>query len=70
MNSYSFRGWVKKPGVMQNGLWVGDGIGEQYQLRVRLERGAQANAGKEFGYLAKDGKAAVVKLITEEEQDG
>lgn len=67
ISSFSFRPWFKKQAVFNNAVWVGGGIADQFQLKVRPDRRLYENIGEDFGYLVEDGKASLMKLLATEE---
>lgn len=68
VSAFSFRPWFKKQPVFQNALWVGDGISDQFHLKVRSSaRQLYESIGEEFGYLVEDGRPVLLKLLTPEE---
>ena len=67
VSSFSFRPWFKKQAVFNTAVWVGDGISDQFQLKVRPGRQLYEHVGDEFGYLVEDGRPALIKLLATEE---
>ena len=63
-SSFSFRPWFKKQQVFQNAVWLGNGISDQFQLKVRSSGKLYESIGEEFGYLVEDGNAVLMKLLT------
>ena len=57
----------KKQAVFNTAVWIGEGIADQFQLKVRPDRRLYETAGEGFGYLVEDGKASLMKLLTVEE---
>ena len=64
VSSFSFRPWFKKQPVFQNAVWLGNGISDQFQLKVRSSGKLYESIGEEFGYLVEDGNAVLMKLLT------
>ena len=69
ISSFSFRPWFKKQGTCNTAIWVGDGIADQFQLKVRPERTLYESVGDSFGYLVKNGAPSLMKLLTTEQED-
>lgn len=69
ISSFSFRPWFKKQGTCNTAIWVGDGIADQFQLKVRPERTLYESVGDSFGYLVKNGTPSLMKLLTTEQED-
>lgn len=67
ISAFSFRPWFKKQAVFNTAVWIGEGIADQFQLKVRPDRRLYETAGEGFGYLVEDGKASLMKLLTVEE---
>lgn len=73
VSGIAFERWYKTHIDQANGIWIGNGIAEQYQLKpakLTSEMRAECEAG--FGYSIKRGKACKIKLLNtkQEEQDG
>lgn len=59
--------WYKKHITGVDGVWVGDGISDQYTLKIgKMTSGLYAELPPHFGYVVKRGKPALVKLIVSE----
>ena len=67
LSTYSYRPWFKKQGTLDSGIWAGDGIGEQFLMKVKSSQSLYEQIGQEFGYMAIEGRAVLVKLLTVEE---
>lgn len=56
--------WYKKQVLSDEGIWVGDGIAEQYTLNVKKPANSlYAELPAHFGYLVKHGKPILIKLV-------
>jgi DNA segregation ATPase FtsK/SpoIIIE, S-DNA-T family len=65
MSSLSYEEWFKRHNPSSDGLWVGDGITDQYTLKIRrITSELYTDVEDGFGYVVKKGKAQLVKLIT------
>ncbi len=63
--SFSYEGWFKSRVSPNDGIWVGNGISDQYQLKVtKLTSDMYQEIGDRFGYRVARGKATLVKLMT------
>ena len=52
---------------MSEGIWLGNGIGNQFTLKVTTNsRVLRAEVPPGFGYVIKKGKAALMKLMSDE----
>jgi len=63
VSSYSFQSWYKKQVVSNEGIWVGNGLYEQYMLKLNRPTSSYEDIGDEFGYVVSKGKETLVKLI-------
>ncbi|MBQ9019664.1 MAG: type VII secretion protein EssC [Bacilli bacterium] len=67
IKTISYEPWYKPNIDLSEGIWLGNGIANQFTLRVttnsRLLR-AEINPG--FGYIIKKGKASLIKLMSDE----
>ena len=69
LSSITAQSWYKRH-VNGNGLWIGNGFGDQYLLKVsKTLQSYYEEIGEQFGYWVKKGKAVCVKLIEEEDDD-
>lgn len=70
VKNHEFDNWFRKGFVKENGIWIGNGIGDQYlfSCEMSFER-ARENLGRTFGYGIKHGEATAIKLIGMEEED-
>ena len=67
IKSINFEAWYKGNVDLAEGIWLGNGIGNQFTLKVttnsRILR-AEVEAG--FGYVIRKGKAVLMKLMSDE----
>lgn len=64
-SSYSYEGWYKKHLTGSDGLWVGDGIADQYLLKVsKITSDLYEEIGDEYGYLVNRGRPVLIKLLS------
>lgn len=67
ISSFSGTAWYKRHISGNEGIWVGDGIADQYSLKVgKLTNSLYSEVPPHFGYLVKRGKPTLVKLIVGE----
>lgn len=70
MKSYEFEVWYKTYISRENGIWVGNGIDNQYLININSSRKELINnCGRSFGYVIKDGIAVLIKLLEMKEDD-
>ena len=67
IKSINFEPWYKSNVNMAEGIWLGNGIGNQFTLKVTTNsRILRAEVAPGFGYIIKKGKAALIKLMSDE----
>ena len=67
IKSINFEPWYKGNVNMAEGIWLGNGIGNQFTLKVTTNsRILRAEVAPGFGYIIKKGKAALIKLMSDE----
>lgn len=65
-NPYSFEAWYKKHITGSEGIWIGDGLAEQYVLKAnKITSEMYEEIGDSFGYALSRGKPSLVKLISD-----
>lgn len=69
--SYSYEAWYKKHISGGEGLWIGDGIADQYTFKLsKLTSDLYEDIGEEYGYVLLRNKPTLVKLLTSREEEG
>ena len=69
ISSINFEKWYKANGSTQDGIWIGNGFADQYQLKpnkVTSEHREEISA--EFGYSVVAGKSVRVKVLSEKKE--
>jgi S-DNA-T family DNA segregation ATPase FtsK/SpoIIIE len=67
IKSINFEPWYKTSVDMSEGVWLGNGIGNQFTLKVTTNsRVLRAEVAPGFGYVIKKGKASLIKLMSDE----
>ena len=67
VKSLAFEPWYKPNVDLSEGIWVGEGIGNQFTLKVTTNsRILRQEVGPGFGYIIKKGKATLIKLMSDE----
>lgn len=67
IKTISFEAWFKTNVSLSEGIWLGNGIANQFTLKVTTNsRILRAEVEPNFGYVITKGKAALTKWITEE----
>ena len=67
IKSITFEAWYKGNADLSEGIWIGNGIGNQFTLKVTTNsRLLRADLEPGFGYCIKKGKATLIKLMSDE----
>ena len=67
IKSISYEAWYKANIDLSQGIWIGNGIANQFTLKVTTNaRVLRAEIDPKFGYVIRKGKATLIKLISNE----
>lgn len=67
LKSISFETWYKPNIDLSEAIWLGNGIGNQFTIKVTTNsRILRAEVEPGFGYVIKKGKATLIKLMSDE----
>ncbi len=67
IKSINFETWYKGNVDLAEGIWIGNGIGNQFTLKVTTNsRVLRQEVDPGFGYIIKKGKAELMKLMSDE----
>ena len=67
IKTINYEVWYKSNTDLSEGIWVGNGIGNQFTLKVTTSaRILRAEVEPNFGYIVKKGKATLIKFISNE----
>ena len=67
IKAINFESWYKGNADMSEGIWIGNGIGNQFTLKVTTNsRVLRQEVDPGFGYVIKKGKAELMKLMSDE----
>ncbi len=72
LKGHEYDPWYKKFVSKDNGIWIGNGMGEQYLISTESSfADFRVNYGKSFGYGVQNGVATLIKVlgIKEEEEE-
>ncbi|MFP7299906.1 type VII secretion protein EssC [Neobacillus niacini] len=65
LSSYTYEPWFQKQIALSEGIWVGNGIAEQYTLKInKITNDMYGELNEDFGYAVNKGKVKLVKLLT------
>ena len=63
LKNHQYDDWYKKYILGDTGIWLGNGIEDQYLLNVNSRREVSNNCGISFGYAVKQGQTTLIKLL-------
>ena len=64
IKSFGYDEWYKTGVDQSQGIWLGNGIADQYVLKLlSVPRQLRDEIPENFGYIVKNGKTTLVKLI-------
>lgn len=67
IKAIGFESWYRPNVDLSEGIWLGEGIGNQFTLKVTTNsRILRAEVEPGFGYIIKKGKATLIKLMSDE----
>ena len=67
IKSINFEPWFKSSVDLSEGIWLGNGIGNQFTLKVTTNsRILRQEIDPGFGYCVKKGKASLIKIMVDE----
>lgn len=65
LSSYTYEPWFQKQVSLSDGVWIGNGISEQYTLKInKITNDMYGELAEDFGYVVNKGKVKLVKLLT------
>ncbi|MBQ5951819.1 MAG: type VII secretion protein EssC [Lachnospiraceae bacterium] len=63
VRNYSFQGWFRRQVPGGDGVWVGNGLYDQYTLKLAQSKTTSETVGRDFGYVVSGGREQLVKLV-------
>lgn len=64
-SAYSYDNWYKRHITGADGLWVGDGVADQYMLKInKITSELYEEVGNDYGYVITRNKPSLVKLLS------
>lgn len=64
LKNHEYDDWYKSYISKEDGIWVGNGIDNQYLININSDRRSIVNnCGRSFGYIIKQGMATFIKLL-------
>ena len=65
LNTVSFESWFKLQVSVSDGIWIGNGITDQYLFKIsKVTMDMYQELPEQFGYVVNKGKVNLVKLLT------
>ncbi len=70
ISSYSYEEWFKKQISGADGIWIGDGIADQYALKInKLTSELYEEIGDDYGYVLTRSRPTLVKLLSSAQEE-
>ena len=70
LNSFNYEEWYKKHLKGDEGVWVGDGVADQYLLKIsKVTSDLYAEIGDVYGYVVNRNRPTLVKLLSAAEEE-
>jgi S-DNA-T family DNA segregation ATPase FtsK/SpoIIIE len=70
ISSVSYESWFKSKVSLTDAIWIGNGISEQYLLKIsKITNDMYQEIGEGFGYVINKGKVKLVKLLSSMTKD-
>lgn len=69
-NSYNYENWFKRHVPGSEGLWIGEGVTDQYLLKInKVTTDLYEEIGGEYGYVIRRNKPVLIKLLSSRKED-
>ena len=70
LSAMAYSKWYKKHISGSDGIWIGSGITDQYQLKIAKATGdMRDDIPSDFGFVIEKGKATLLKVLSMKEED-
>ena len=70
LNSFSYDEWFKRHLANADGIWIGDGVADQYLLKVsKITSDLYNEIEADYGYTVIKGRPSLTKLLSESRED-
>ena len=70
LNTFSYDAWFKRQIPGGDGLWIGDGVTEQYVMKIsKITSDLYAEVGSGYGYMVAKNRPVLLKLLTAEKKE-
>lgn len=68
--AYNYQEWFKRQVTGADGIWIGDGIADQYMLKInKITNELYEEIGDEYGYVLNRNRPTLVKLLSSVEEE-
>ncbi|UFT99208.1 type VII secretion protein EssC [Radiobacillus kanasensis] len=64
LNTMSFEPWFKEHVSLSDLIWIGNGISDQFMLKLKLPPSMYKEIPEDFGYVVKKGSPVLTKMLT------
>ena len=65
ISSFTYESWFKAKVSLNDGIWLGNGIADQYHLKPsKITNDLYQEVGDNFGYVVNKGKVTLIKLLS------
>ena len=62
--SYEYESWYKTAVNNSHGIWIGDGVSDQYSIKLsKITKELREDYGLQFGCGIKNGNATIIKVL-------
>ncbi len=69
-NSYNYEEWYKRQISGADGIWIGDGVADQYMLKVnKITNELYEEIGDDYGYMFNRNRPTLVKLLSSAQEE-
>ncbi len=70
LNEFNYEAWFKRQVNGSDGLWIGDGVADQYLLKLnKLTSELYEEIGSEYGYIFTRNKPSLIKLLSSRQEE-
>lgn len=70
LGNYSYSSWYKRHITGADGLWIGDGVADQYLLKInKITSELYEEVGDEYGYLLSRNRPSLIKVLSSLEEE-
>ena len=71
LNPFNYEAWYKRQIQGTDGLWIGDGVADQYVLKIsKVTNDLYEEIGSDYGYIFQKGRLTLLKLLSDSETEG